>query len=90
MDAYRCLDPTQNCGMDAYRALSGQQSIHTARGGLGSDGYAADAGAELHDEGIDLVAAIADRERAGAYRVIRRSANGGVSEEPLEVAYLTW
>lgn len=49
-----------------------------------------DAGAGLHDEGTDLVAAIADRERVGAYRVTRRSANGGVPEEPLEVAYLTW
>jgi peptidase E len=54
------------------------------------DGYATDAGAGLHDEGTDLVAAIADREHAGAYRVTRRSADGGVSEEPLEVAYLTW
>ena len=53
------------------------------------DGYATDAGAGLHDEETDLVAAITDRERVGAYRVTRRSANGGVSEEPLEVAYLT-
>jgi peptidase E len=53
-------------------------------------GYATDTGAGLHYGGTDLAAAIADRERAGAYRVTRRSADGGVSEEPLEVAYLTW
>ncbi|MGH3813249.1 MAG: Type 1 glutamine amidotransferase-like domain-containing protein [Pseudonocardiaceae bacterium] len=54
------------------------------------DGYATDAGAGLHYEGTDLVAAIADRKRAGAYRVTRRSADGGVREEPLEVTYLSW
>lgn len=52
------------------------------------DGYATDAGAGLHYEGTDLVAAIADRKRAGAYRVTRRSADCGVCEEPLEVRYL--
>ena len=54
------------------------------------DGYATDAGAGLHYEGNDLVVAIADRKHAGAYRVTRRSADDGVSEEPLEVTYLTW
>jgi hypothetical protein len=54
------------------------------------DGYATDTGAGLHYEGTDLVAAIADRKSANTYRVTRRSANSGVSEEPLEVAYLTW
>ena len=54
------------------------------------DGYATDAGAGLHYDGTDLVAAIADRKHAGAYRVTRRSADGGVHEEPLEVTYLRW
>ncbi|MGH3933222.1 MAG: Type 1 glutamine amidotransferase-like domain-containing protein [Pseudonocardiaceae bacterium] len=54
-----------------------------------SDGYATEAGTGLHYEGTDLVAAIADRKHASAYRVTRRSANGGVSEEPLEMTYLT-
>lgn len=58
--------------------------------GVLPDGYATDAGAGLHYEGTDLVAAIADREHADAYRVTRRSANGGVFEEPFEVTYLTW
>lgn len=51
------------------------------------DGYATDAGAGLHYECDDLVAAVSDRKRAGAYRVTR-SADGGVSEEPLDVRYL--
>lgn len=58
--------------------------------GILPDGYANDAGAGLHYEGTDLVPAIADRKHAGAYRVTRRSVDGGVSEEPLEVTYLRW
>ncbi|HEY6423068.1 MAG TPA: peptidase E [Pseudonocardiaceae bacterium] len=57
--------------------------------GVLPDGYATDAGAGLHYEDSDLVAAIADRKRAGAYRITRRSTEGGVREEPLEVRYLT-
>lgn len=63
-----------------------QRSIAT---GVLPDGYATDAGAGLHYEDTNLVAAVADRKRAGAYRVTRRSTEGGVSEEPLEVRYLT-
>lgn len=62
---------------------------HCIASGILPDGYATDAGAGLHYEDTDLVAAIADRKRAGAYRVTRRSPEGGVSEEPLEVRYLT-
>ncbi len=51
------------------------------------DGYATDTGAGLHYEGTTLVAAIADRPRAGAYRVTR-SPTGGVHEEPLDVVRL--
>jgi len=43
-----------------------QQCIAT---GVLPDGYATDAGAGLHYEGTDLIAAIADRKGAGAYRV---------------------
>lgn len=58
--------------------------------GVLPEGYATDAGAGLHYEGSDLVAAVADRKRAGAYRITRRSAaDGGVREEPVEVKYLT-
>lgn len=57
--------------------------------GLLPDGYATDAGAGLHYEGTDLVAVVADWKGAGAYRVTRRSADGGVHEEPLQVRYLT-
>lgn len=58
--------------------------------GVLPDGYATDAGVGLHYEDTDLVAAIADRKNGGAYRVTRRSADGRVSEEPLEVTYLSW
>jgi peptidase E len=50
-------------------------------------GYATDTGAGLHYEHHKLVAAIADRPHAGAYRVTR-SMDGGVREEPLEVIRL--
>lgn len=63
-----------------------QQSIAS---GILTDGYATEAGAGLHYEGTDLVAAVVDRRGAGAFRVSRRSANGGVCEEPLQVRYLT-
>lgn len=53
----------------------------------GRVGYATDTGAGLHYVGEELVAAIADRPHAGAYRVTR-SADGGVREEPLEVIRL--
>lgn len=52
------------------------------------DGYATDAGAGLHYEGTALVAAVADRKNAGAYRVTRAAAGGGVSEIPLDITYL--
>lgn len=50
-------------------------------------GYATDTGAGLHYERDTLVAAIADRPHAGAYRVTR-SIDGGVQEVPLEVIRL--
>lgn len=53
----------------------------------GMVGYATDTGAGLHYEHDRLVAAIADRPHAGAYRVTR-SADGGVREEPLNVLRL--
>lgn len=52
------------------------------------DGYATDAGAGLHYEDNNFVAAIADRKHASAYHLTRRSTDGGVLEEPLEVTYL--
>lgn len=52
------------------------------------DGYATDAGAGLHYEGTDLVAAVADRKNARAYRVKRNAAGGGVTESPLQMIYL--
>ena len=61
-----------------------QQSIAS---GIVPGGHATDAGAGLHYEGTDLVATIADRRRAGAFRVAR-SANTGVCEESLQVRYL--
>ncbi|HET9118141.1 MAG TPA: Type 1 glutamine amidotransferase-like domain-containing protein, partial [Pseudonocardiaceae bacterium] len=61
-----------------------QQSIAS---GLLPDGYATEAGAGLHYEATDLVAAVADRREAGAFRVTR-SANKGVREESLQVRYL--
>jgi peptidase E len=57
--------------------------------GLLSDGYATDTGAGLHYENTDLVAAIADRKKAGVYRVTRWSVGEGVREESLQVRYLT-
>lgn len=50
-------------------------------------GYATDTGAGLHFEHDRLVAAVADRPRAGAYRVTR-SAGGGLREEALDVVRL--
>ncbi|MBP2340140.1 peptidase E [Saccharothrix coeruleofusca] len=50
-------------------------------------GYATDAGAGLHYEGTELVAAVSDRENACAYRV-ERQADGSVREEPLDVRRL--
>ncbi|MFN2496632.1 MAG: peptidase E [Pseudonocardiaceae bacterium] len=58
--------------------------------GVLPDGYATEAGAGLRYEGTDLVAAIAARKNACAYRVTRQSADGMVCEEPLEVTQLTW
>lgn len=58
-----------------------------ARGEL-PDGYATDAGAGLHFEGTELVAAIADRPKAGAYRVTRDT-GGEVREETLDVERLS-
>ncbi len=77
--------PYSNAVHYAERRELFQRSI--ASGEL-PDGYATEAGAGLHYEGNDLVAAIADHKHAGAYRITRRSANGGVSEEPLDVTYL--
>ncbi|MGH3911836.1 MAG: Type 1 glutamine amidotransferase-like domain-containing protein [Pseudonocardiaceae bacterium] len=57
--------------------------------GVLHDGYATDSGAGLHYEETDLVAVIADRKSAGAYRVTRSSADCAVSEELLDVTYLT-
>ena len=51
------------------------------------DGYATDAGAGLHYEGTRLVTAIADRKKASAYRVERRS-DGSVVEESLDILRL--
>ncbi|MDQ2883617.1 MAG: peptidase E [Actinomycetota bacterium] len=51
------------------------------------DGYATDAGAGLHFEGTDLVAAISDRKNAGAYKITRQ-ADGTVKEEALDVTRL--
>lgn len=50
-------------------------------------GYATDTGAGLHYENDTLVAAIADRRNAGAYRVTR-SADGHLQEERLDVRRL--
>jgi peptidase E len=55
--------------------------------GILPDGHATEAGAGLHYEGTDLVAAVADRRGAGAFRVTR-SANTSVCEESLQVRYL--
>lgn len=62
-----------------------QQSIAS---GLLPDGYATEAGAGLHYEGTELIAAIADRRSACAFHVIR-SANKGVREKLLQVRYLS-
>ncbi len=79
--------PYSNAGHYGERRELFQRCIAS---GVLPAGYATDAGAGLHYKGTDLVAAIADRKHAGAYRVTRRSADGGVFEEPLEVTYLTW
>lgn len=50
-------------------------------------GYATDAGAGLHFENTDLVAAISDRAHAGAYRVQRQD-DGTVTETELDVRRL--
>lgn len=63
-----------------------QQSIASE---LLPDGYATDAGAGLHYENTELVAAVADPKGAGAYRITRQPADGGVHEESLQVRYLT-
>ncbi|MFI7002089.1 Type 1 glutamine amidotransferase-like domain-containing protein [Nocardia sp. NPDC050175] len=52
-----------------------------------SEGYATDAGAGLHFSGTKLVAAIADRNGAGAYRVTM-GPDGVVAEESVEVLRL--
>ncbi|MBI3687137.1 MAG: peptidase E [Actinobacteria bacterium] len=62
-----------------FQQLVGDGSLPT--------GYATDAGAGLHYEGTTLVAAIADRRNAGAYRV-ERQPDGSVNEEPLQVTRL--
>ncbi|MFC7613233.1 Type 1 glutamine amidotransferase-like domain-containing protein [Actinokineospora soli] len=51
------------------------------------DGYATDAGAGLHFEGTDLIAAISDRSKAGAYHVAKTS-DGEIHEVALEVREL--
>ncbi|QWF83108.1 hypothetical protein HUW46_06548 [Amycolatopsis sp. CA-230715] len=51
-------------------------------------GYATDAGAGLHFEGTELVAAISDRKNAGAYLVERRD-QGAAVENSLDVRRLT-
>jgi dipeptidase E len=51
------------------------------------DGWAADDGAGLVFAGRELVEVVTSRPRAGAYRV-QRTADGGVSEDPLPVRYL--
>ncbi|RSM63680.1 peptidase E [Amycolatopsis sp. WAC 01376] len=50
-------------------------------------GYATDAGAGLHFEGTELVAAISDRKNAGAYWV-ERQADGSVRETALDIKRL--
>jgi peptidase E len=50
-------------------------------------GYATDAGAGLHFEGTELVAAIGDRKNAGAYWV-ERQADGSVRETALGIQRL--
>ncbi|MFK0250871.1 Type 1 glutamine amidotransferase-like domain-containing protein [Amycolatopsis azurea] len=50
-------------------------------------GYVTDAGAGLHFEGTELVAAISDRKNAGAYWV-ERSSDGTARETALEVRRL--
>lgn len=51
------------------------------------NGYATDAGAGLHFSGAELVAAISDRNNAGAYQVSRQE-DGTVYEMPLAVTRL--
>ena len=51
------------------------------------DGYATDAGAGLHFEGITLVAAVCDRPNAGAY-LVTKHADGSVAEERVETIRL--
>ncbi|UVS80602.1 peptidase E [Actinokineospora sp. UTMC 2448] len=51
------------------------------------DGYATDAGAGLHFEGTQLVAAISDRANAGAYHV-KRTTRDEIEETPLPVERL--
>lgn len=50
-------------------------------------GYATDAGAGLHFDNTELIAAISDRKNAGAYRVERRD-DGTIDAEALEVRRL--
>lgn len=71
-----------------FHQLVAADDIERAEGGPdGVVGYATDTGAGLHYESDRLVAAIADRSHAGAYRVVR-TADGGVREEPLDVLRL--
>lgn len=55
--------------------------------GVLPSGYTTDAGAGLHFSGTQLVAAIADRASAGAYR-LARGEDGEIDEEPLEMQRL--
>lgn len=49
-------------------------------------GYATDVGAGLHFEGIELMCAVSDRSKAGAYRV--GSSSGRAKETSLEIRRL--
>jgi peptidase E len=60
---------------ELYRNLIAQGTLRA--------GYATDAGAGLHYRGSELVQAVADRNRAGAYW-IERNADGSVREERIE------
>ena len=64
---------------EQFRQLVQEQVLPT--------GYATDAGAGLHFEQMELVAAISDRKNAGAYRIERR-ADGTTNEEAIEVCRL--
>lgn len=70
-----------------HYAERGEQFRDLVRRRVLPGGYATDAGAGLHFEGTELVAAISDRKNAGAYRV-ERGEDGTVAEETLDVRRL--